>query len=36
MEPQKIKAYNVEVLSDLTQDEVDKIAIRQKSTSSVG
>jgi hypothetical protein len=36
MEPQKIKAYNVEVLSDLTQDEVDKIAIRQKATSSVG
>jgi hypothetical protein len=36
MEPQKIKAYNVEVLSDLTQDEVDKIAIRQRTTSSVG
>lgn len=36
MEPQKIKAYNVEVLDDLTQEEVDKIAVRQKATSSVG
>ena len=36
MEAQKIKAYNVEVLSDLTQEEIDRIAIRQKSTSSVG
>ena len=36
MEPQKIKAYNVETLPALTQDEIDKIAVRQKSTSSVG
>ena len=33
---EKIKAYNVEVLDDLTQEEVDKIAVRQKATSSVG
>ncbi len=36
MEPQRIKAYNVEVLDDLTQEEVDKIAVRQKATNSVG
>jgi len=36
MEAVKIKSYNVEVLPALTQDEIDKIAIRQKSTSSVG
>jgi hypothetical protein len=36
MVPTKIKAYNVEVLPALTQSEIDKIAIRQKSTSSVG
>jgi len=36
MEAQKIKAYNVEVLPPLTQAEIDKIAVRQKSTNSVG
>ena len=36
MEAVKIKSYNVEVLPALTQDEIDKIAIRQKATSSVG
>jgi hypothetical protein len=36
MEAIKIKAYNVEVLPALTQAEIDKIAVRQKSTSSVG
>jgi hypothetical protein len=36
MEAVKIKAYNVEVLPALTQGEIDKIAIRQKATSSVG
>ena len=36
MEAVKIKAYNVEVLSALTQVEIDKIAIKQKATSSVG
>jgi hypothetical protein len=36
MEAVKIKSYNVEVLPALTQDEIDKIAVRQKSTSSVG
>jgi hypothetical protein len=36
MEAVKIKSYNVEVLPALTQGEIDKIAIRQKATSSVG
>ena len=36
MEPTKIKAYNVEVLPALTQAEIDKIAVKQKATSSVG
>jgi hypothetical protein len=36
MEAVKIKAYNVEVLPALTQIEIDKIAIKQKATSSVG
>ena len=36
MEAVKIKAYNVEVLPALTQAEIDKIAIKQKATSSVG
>ena len=36
MEAVKIKAYNVEVLPALTQVEIDKIAIKQKATSSVG
>ena len=36
MEAQKIKAYNVAVLPPLTQAEIDKIAVRQKSTNSVG
>ena len=36
MEAMKIKAYNIEVLPALTQDEIDKIAIKQKATSSVG
>jgi hypothetical protein len=36
MEAIKIKAYNVEVLPALTQAEIDKIAIKQKATSSVG
>ncbi len=36
MEAIKIKSYNVEVLPALTQGEIDKIAVRQKSTSSVG
>jgi hypothetical protein len=36
MEAIKIKSYNVEVLPALTQGEIDKIAVRQKATSSVG
>jgi len=36
MEPAKIKAYNVEVLPPLTQEEINKIAVRQKATNSVG
>ncbi len=36
MEAVKIKSYNVEILPALTQDEIDKIGIRQKSTSSIG
>jgi hypothetical protein len=36
MVPTKIKAYNVDKMTPLTQEEVDKIAIRQKATSSVG
>jgi len=36
MEATTIKAFNVEILPNLTQAEIDKIAIRQKSTSSVG
>jgi len=36
MEAVKIKSYNVEILPALTKDEIDKIGIRQKSTSSIG
>jgi hypothetical protein len=36
MESQKIKAYNIQVLPALNKDEIEKIAIRQKATSSVG
>ena len=36
MEPKNIKAYNVEVLPPLTQDEIDKLRVKQKATGSVG
>ena len=36
MEPQNIKAFNVEVLPPLTQDEINKLAIKQKATNSIG
>ena len=36
MEPQNIKAFNVEVLPPLTQEEIDKLAIKQKATNSIG
>jgi len=36
MEPQNIKAFNVEVLPPLTQEEVDKLAVKQKATNSIG
>ena len=36
MEPQNIKAFNVEVLPPLNQEEVDKLAVKQKATNSIG
>ena len=36
MESTTIKAYNVEVLPSLTQAEIDKIAVKQKATNSLG
>ena len=36
MEPQNIKAFNVEVLPPLTQDEINKLAVKQKATNSIG
>jgi len=36
MEPQNIKAFNVEVLPPLTDDEVEKLRIKQKATGSIG
>ena len=36
MEPQNIKAFNVEVLPPLTEEEREKLAVKQKSTGSVG
>ena len=36
MEPQNIKAFNVEVLPPLTDDEVEKLRIKQKATVSIG
>ena len=36
MESQKIKAYNVEVLPSLTQEELTKLGQRQKATGTIG
>ena len=36
MEAQKIKAYNVEVLPPLTQEELTKLGQRQKATGTIG
>jgi hypothetical protein len=36
MESTTIKAYNVEVLPPLTQADIDKIAVKQKATNSLG
>ena len=36
MEPQNIKAFNVEVLPPLTDDEVEKLRVKQKATGSIG
>jgi len=36
MEAQRIKAYNVEVLPPLTQEELTKLGQRQKATGTIG
>jgi hypothetical protein len=36
MEPTNIKAFNVEVLPPLTEEEIQKLAIKQKATGSIG
>lgn len=36
MEPRNIKAFNVELLNPLTQEELNKLEIKQKSTGSIG
>mgnify|MGYP003662566470 CR=1 FL=1 len=36
MEPKNIKAFNVEVLTPLTEEEREKLAIKQKATGSIG
>jgi len=36
MEPTNIKAFNVEVLPPLTEDEIEKLRVKQKSTGSIG
>ena len=36
MEPQNIKAFNVEVLPPLTTDEIEKLKVKQKATGSIG
>ena len=36
MEPKNIKAFNVEVLPPLTEEEREKLAIKQKATGSIG
>ena len=36
MEPRNIKAFNVEVLPPLTEEEREKLAIKQKATGSIG
>jgi hypothetical protein len=36
MEPRNIKAFNVELLNPLTQEEINKLEIKQKSTGSIG
>jgi len=36
MEPQNIKAFNVEVLPPLTTDEIEKLRVKQKATGSIG
>jgi hypothetical protein len=36
MEPKNIKAFNVEVLPSLTEEEIKKLEIRQKATGSIG
>jgi len=36
MEPKNIKAFNVEVLPPLTEEERQKLAIKQKATGSIG
>ena len=36
MEPQNIKAYNIEVLPPLTDEEIEKLRVKQKATGSIG
>jgi hypothetical protein len=36
MEPKNIKAFNVEILPPLTEEERQALEIKQKSTGSVG
>ena len=36
MEPKNIKAFNVEVLPPMTEEEIKKLEIRQKATGSIG
>ena len=36
MEPTNIKAFNVEVLPPLTEEERQKLAVKQKATGSIG
>ncbi len=36
MEPTNIKAFNIEVLPPLTEEEIQQLAIKQKATGSIG
>ena len=36
MEPTNIKAFNVETLPPLTEDEIEKLRVKQKATGSIG
>ena len=36
MEPTNIKAFNVEILSPLNKEEIEKLVIKQKATGSIG